>query len=125
MKTPPNILEWTEGKRHPNTPIQVFQNVRDYDHVRRILIARCGICKATISRDEKAVKELVFVCEDISCDCKKMYGAISHRVCSLCYDLFHALYANYGMKNRNYFKEMNDRERAELNDPKRRDRLGL
>lgn len=114
--------EWVPGQKHPNTSRTVFMNVSEIDKVRRVLTARCKICGTTVSRDEKAVKELVFKCEDKTCDCHKMYGAISHRVCSLCYDMQHALYFNYAMKNRNYFKELDDKEKE---DPDKRRRMGL
>lgn len=116
---------WTKGEKHPETPRTVFMNCYEYDKVRRILLTRCRICDHVISRDEKAVKELAFVCDDPDCDCKKMYGAISHPVCNLCYDMFHALYVNYGMKSMNYFKAIDEKEKRDNDDPKRRDRMGL
>jgi hypothetical protein len=125
LKTPPNIPVWVEGERHPDTPISVFKRVRDYDHIRRLIPGRCKICKYVISSDEKVVKELVFVCDDAGCNCKKMYGAISHRVCNLCYDLFHALYVNYLMRDLNYFKAIDEAEKKNNDDQKRRDRMGL
>jgi hypothetical protein len=119
------LKTWVPGEKHPDTPRDVFMNVHDYDRVRRILIPRCKNCDYVVSRDEKAVREIVFVCEDPKCACKRLYGAISHRVCYLCYDMFHSLYMNPLMKNMNYFKEIDEKEKKENDDPKRRDRLGL
>jgi len=39
--------------------------------------------------------------------------------------MFRALYTNYGLKNMNYFKNIDEKEKTERDDPKRRDRLGL
>jgi hypothetical protein len=119
------LRAWTKGEKHPDTPRTIFVNVYECDRVRRVLIARCRICNFVISRDEKAVREIAFVCDDPGCDCKKMYGPISHRVCNCCYDMFHALYVNYGLKNMNYFRALDEKDKAERDDPKRRDRLGL
>lgn len=116
------IVSWVPGLKHYATPRTVFANCTEYDRVRRVLLARCKICNAAVSRDEKAVKELVFKCDNRGCDCHKMYGAISHQVCSLCYDLFHALYANYGMKNRNYFKEIDDKIKEDYDNLKKREK---
>jgi hypothetical protein len=116
---------WIEGQKHPDTPRTAFLNCWQYDKVRRLLPARCRICNYVLSGDEKVVRELVFVCDDEKCACKRLYGAISHRVCFLCYDMWHSLYGNYGLKSMNYFKTIDEKEKAEQNDPKRRDRLGL
>jgi hypothetical protein len=110
--------EWIPGKKHPDTPRTEFMNCWEYDRVRKVIIARCKICNATISRDEKAAKELLFRCVDTACNCGQH---ITHPVCCLCYDLFHALYANYGMKNRNYFKDMDDKQRQDWNNYKKRE----
>lgn len=117
-----SLISWIPGLKHYNTPKIVFNNCREYDMVRRALVTRCKICDYVVSRDEKAVKELVFVCDNKSCDCHKMYGAISHQVCSLCYDMFHALYANYTMKNRNYFKEIDDKIKQDYLNYRKRER---
>jgi len=66
------IVSWVPGLKHYATPRTVFANCTEYDRVRKILSGRCKICGYAVSRDEKAVKELVFVCGDKSCDCKKM-----------------------------------------------------
>lgn len=119
------LLTWNKGEKHPETPPIVFVNCHEYDRVRQILLARCRICDHVISRDENAMREIAFVCSDPKCDCKKLYGAISHRVCSLCYDMFHALYMNYKLKSMNYFKALDEKDRAAREDPNRKDRLGL
>lgn len=120
-----HLKPWVAGEKHPDTPRNVFMNVHDYDRVRRVLLARCKVCDYVISRDEKAVREIVFVCADPKCDCKRLYGAISHKVCYLCYDMFHTLYVNYSLKNMNYFKAIDEKEKKENDDSRRRDRLGL
>jgi hypothetical protein len=119
------LRAWVTGQKHPETPRTVFMNVYEYDRVRRALKGRCRICNYVISSDEKAVRELVFVCDDKSCSCHRMYGAISHRVCNLCYDMFHFLYNNQGLKNMNYFKQIDEKEKRDDDETKRRDRMGL
>ena len=119
------LHEWITGEKHPDTPRTVFYNVWGLDRVRKVLPGRCRICDYVISSDEKAVRELIFVCSDKNCDCKKMYGAISHHVCNLCYDMWHALYMNYLMKNVNYFRNIDEKEKKDSDDFGRRNRMGL
>ncbi len=119
------LKAWIQGQKHPDTPRTVFVNVYECDRLRRILSSRCRICDYVLSRDERAVRELVFICNEADCDCKNMYGAISHQVCNLCYDMFHALYINYGLKIANYFKNLDEKDKKDREDPRRRDRLGL
>lgn len=119
------LKTWVRGEKHPDTPVVVYINLVEHDRIHRVLMARCKICGYVVSRDEKAVKEAIFICDKPDCDCKKMYGAISHQVCNLCYDMFRALYVNYGMGNMNYFKNIDEKEKKEREDPKRKDRLGL
>jgi hypothetical protein len=116
------LIGWVPGLKHYLTPRVVFSNCTEYDQVHRILPTKCAICRYAVSKDEKAVKELVFKCDDRGCDCHKPLGAISHQVCFLCYDLFHVLYCNYRMKNRNYFRELDDKDK---DDPEKRRRMGL
>lgn len=118
------MKEWTPGEKHPDTPVVVFKNVYEYDRVRRILIARCKKCGQVVSTDEQAVKELVFDCKDSNCYCAKSpYATKVHRVCAVCYDMWHALYMNTGLKNMNYFKELNEKDA--LGGADRRRRMGL
>jgi hypothetical protein len=112
--------EWIRGQKHPNTPRTIFINVYEYDLIRRVFPSRCKICDYVLSRDEKAIRELAFICSDSTCDCKKMYGPISHRVCYLCYDMFYALYVNHGMTNMNYFKTIDEKEKKDFDDRRRR-----
>lgn len=119
------LRAWVKGEKHPDTPRTVFMNCYEHDRTRRVLLARCRVCDHAVSRDARAVREIVFVCDDKNCDCKKLYGAISHYVCNLCYDMFHALYVNYGLKNTNYFKVIDEKEKKDDDDTKRRDRMGL
>ena len=120
------LRSWVSGQKHPDTPRTVFMNCYEYDRVRRILRGRCRSCGYVISEDEKAVKEIAFVCADVNCNCHKMYGPISHRVCSLCYDVFHSLYVNYKLKNVNYFKQIDEKEKADRTDNfNKRDKLGI
>lgn len=112
------MAEWVPGLKHSMTPHTVFLNCYEYDLVRKVILARCKICNIQISRDEKAMKELMFRCVGTACNCGQF---ITHPVCSLCYDMFHALYVNYLMKNRNYFKDMDDKQRQEWEGYKKRE----
>jgi hypothetical protein len=103
------LKSWVRFEKHPETPRQIFINVHEYDRVRRVLTARCKVCDYVVSRDPKAVRELSMIGE----------------VCNLCYDMYHALYVNYGLRNMNYFKEIDARERRDNDDKNRRDKLGL
>lgn len=119
------MKEWTSGDKHPETNLTIFLNCRAYDRVRQVLKTRCRLCPQVISRDEQAVKELIFVCDVIGCECKIPMGSRAHQVCSVCYDMFHALYRNYYLKNMNYFKEWDEIDKRNDDDKKRRDRMGL
>jgi hypothetical protein len=116
------LKTWIFGQKHPETPRQVFLNVHDHDRVRRVLLARCKICDYVVSRDAKAVRELVFTCSDQACQCRAPLGSRAHEVCLLCYDMYHALYVNYGMRSLNYFREIDDRYRSDFEDFKKRNR---
>jgi hypothetical protein len=119
------LLTWIPGAKHPDTPSQIFINVYEYDDVRRVLKSRCQICDYVVSRDEKSVKELVFTCDNLGCECHKPMGSHAHQVCDVCHTMWRALYANYMMKNLNYFKDIDERTKRDNEDPRRRDRLGL
>lgn len=114
------LLAWTKNEKHPETPRLVYKNVWGYDQVRRVLKGRCAICGYVVSSDAKAVKEIAFKCGNSQCDCNRMYGATSHQVCSLCYDMFYSLYANYGMKDMNYFKNLDEKDKKDFDDYKKR-----
>jgi hypothetical protein len=118
------MSEWKQGEKHSDTHKIIFKNVSEWDRLRRVLIARCKLCDAVVSKDEKSVKELVFDCKDPRCYCKvSKYTTKVHQVCSVCYDMWHALYHNDGMKNMNYFKELDEKEAA--NNGSDRRRMGL
>jgi hypothetical protein len=120
------LVSWIPGLKHPATPKIIYMNCYEYDRVRRAITGRCKICNFVVTRDEKAVRELVFKCGDTSCDCQRTGLSRPHPVCHLCYDMFHALYANYTMVNRNYFKELDDQDKANSGDnPEKRRRMGL
>jgi hypothetical protein len=119
------LISWVPGLKHPATPKIQYMNCFQYDRVRLIISGRCTVCDYVISRDEKAVRELVLKCKDLNCDCHRAMGAKPHPVCLLCYDMFHALYANYTMKNRNYFRELDDQDKRDGMDPEKRRRMGL
>ena len=112
--------EWTPGQKHPETPKKAFMNCYDQDRVRRILLGRCRICNFVISQDEKAIKEIFVSCGDPNCACTMAKSAMSHMVCSVCYDMFHSLYVNYSLKNMNYFKNLDEKEKREFEDRKKR-----
>ncbi len=119
------LLGWTSGEKHPDTHRTIFYNVWGQDRVRRVLLGRCRICDFVISSDEKAIKELAFKCNNRGCDCQKYLGPVAHRVCCLCYDMWHALYANYQLKDMNYFRNLDEKDKKDGDDTKRRDRMGL
>lgn len=107
-----NSLKWIQGIKHPATPITVFRNVWSYDRDRKQTRARCSICDCAISDDEMKRHELVFVC-DGKCLCQRPYvmGINSHKVCDVCDSMYRAMYINYGMKNRNYFRNCDDEQK--------------
>jgi DNA polymerase III delta prime subunit len=119
------LLGWTPGVKHPDTGTTVFRNCYEQDKLRRILYARCRICDFVVSRDEAAVKELIYQCNNSSCECRRPGGSRAHQVCDICYALFHALYMNYQLKNMNYFRELDEKDEKDKNDFRRKDRLGL
>jgi hypothetical protein len=120
------LVGWIPGLKHYATPLIVHHNCREYDQVRRVLLARCKNCDATISRDEKAQRELVYNCGKCE-ECKKSRQVKSHTVCLLCYDMFHALYLNYTLKNARYFHDLDEQDKArrDADNSNKRDRLGL
>lgn len=119
------LRTWIQGQKHPDTPRTIFMNVWEYDRVRRVLKSRCQVCGYVVSDDGRQVKEILLKCENTQCRCNKMYGAMLHQVCDLCYTMFHALYVNHELKNMNYFKNIDEKEKAERDDPERRKRMGL
>lgn len=121
------LVQWIPGLKHYSTPTIVHRNCREYDQVRRVLMARCKNCDATISRDELAQRELVYNCGKPTCECSKSKAPKSHTVCLLCYDMFHALYLNYTLKNAHYFHDLDEQDKArrDADNSNRKDRLGL
>ena len=120
------MSEWTPGERHPETPIWIFKNVWLTDRVRRVLIGRCKNCGFVISSKEEEVKELVFECKDPLCYCKKtLYSTKVHRVCSVCYDVWHSIYMNTVLKNMNYWKELDEKDEKEKQERNRKLRGGF
>lgn len=109
------LKAWIKGQKHPDTPRTIFMNVWECDRVRRALKSRCEFCEFVVSDDAQQAKEIV-----IKNDNNQF---VSHHVCDLCYNVFHALYMNYGLKNRNYFKDIHEEEEEE--NKKRRGRMGL
>ena len=112
--------QWTPGTKHPETPRTLFMNCCDQDRVRRILLGRCSICDHVISQDEKAIKEIFILCGNPDCACALAKSALTHAVCSVCYDMFHSLYVNYSLKNINYFKNLDEKEKRDFEDRKKR-----
>jgi len=111
--------KWKQGEKHPETPKDAFANCWEYDRVRRLLSARCKICDYVVSKDDAAVKELIFVCDNSSCHCHDSLGSKAHQVCDLCYHMWRAIYANYTMKNSNYFRDIDEKIKSDF-DRKRR-----
>jgi hypothetical protein len=104
------IREWLQGTKHPDTSAVVYKNVWGYDLVRRILNGRCTICDYTLSSDAKNNKEMLFKCDNASCDCARTGNSRTHRVCDLCYNMWHTLYHNTMMKSMNYFKYLDEKD---------------
>jgi hypothetical protein len=116
------VKSWVEGEKHPDTPLQIYKNLYNQDRVRRILPARCRTCGYVVQQSQLAVREILFTCDDKNCTCHIQMGSRSHQVCNLCYDMHHALYTNHGLKNMNYFREMDDKAKKDYDDFKRRER---
>ena len=113
--------EWIPGVKHPNTPAIVFRNCWGQDLVRRVVQNRCHECGYVIPSESK---ELLYICNSQSCTCKSGNPTM-HPVCEVCFAIFHSLYLNYNMAYRNYFRDMDDEDRKNRNDWRRRDKLGL
>ena len=110
------MIDWTPGSKHPETARTVFVNCHEQDRVRRILPMRCQVCDYVVSRDEKAIREIFCSCGRPDCPCATAKSALTHIVCHLCYDMFHALYVNYGLKNINYFKNLDEKQKRDFED---------
>lgn len=116
------FLEWVEGQKHPSTPRDIFMNVFNYDRVRKILKARCQICGYVVTEDKIAVKEVLFNCKNSECECNKVMGSKVHQACDLCYWMYRALYMNIGLNNLNYFKKIDEAEKARSDEDSARKR---
>ncbi len=117
------MTEWTPGEKHPETPKWVFKNVWSRDRLRAILKSRCALCDIVLSSKEEEVRELAIKCEKPDCRCRFYMTLQAHPVCFICYDMFHALYGNAGLKNMNYFKELDEKDKN--GDDEKRRRMGL
>jgi hypothetical protein len=108
-----NSLSFSSGTKHPVTPVGVFKNVWYHDKMQANALYKCDVCGYFVSDEETKRKELVFACDPGKCLCQKPYlaGLNLHKVCDLCNDMYRAVYVNYGMKNRNYFKDLDEDER--------------
>lgn len=88
-------------------------NLREWDHVRRVLLRRCQNCNYVVSTDSERSFEVPGL------------GA----VCGLCHDMYTALTFNVKMRNMNYFKALHERWVKDKNDDGRsggwRDRAGM
>jgi len=93
------------------------------DLLRGILKGRCAVCDHVVSSDDKAVREIMLKCSKANCGCAKVMGKMVHPVCNWCYDMWHALYLNYCMKDLNYFKRWDEID--EKKDDEGRKRMGL
>lgn len=119
-------LEWIPGIKHPLTPVRIFKNLWSYDQDRKKTKARCQICDHAISDDNRERHELIFACERGKCLCSEPFnfGLTAHTVCDVCDGMYRAIYINWGMKNRDYFKKL-DEELRKLRGPEGRNRMGL
>lgn len=116
--------EWKKGEKHPDTPVSIFRHVYERDRMRRILTARCASCGATVSMDEREVRQITAECDDKNCTCHKKYSSQIHQVCQVCYDMYHAIYFNNQLKNTNYWKDLDEAEARALADRRRRTGTG-
>jgi hypothetical protein len=114
-------MDWIRGLKHARTPPAVFKNAKQWDLLRAINKRRCQICDATISSNQFEIKEIMFECSENRCSCSKPYPSLInlHEVCEVCDAMYRALYVNYGMKNQNYFKNLDNEDKAN------RQRMGL
>lgn len=120
-----NIANWIRGLKHPETHIIVFKNVWGLDLLRRKLRNRCDICDTVLSDED--YKEIALGCKDGFCRCEGTQALTfkAHSVCDVCYTMFHSLYINYSLQDRNYFRNLDEKDRGKDDDTKRRDRMGL
>jgi hypothetical protein len=105
-----NKLEWVQGVKHPLTPPRIFKNLWGHDHDCTKTRARCQICGHAVSDDNKERHEIIFPCERTKCLCSEPYtfGLNSHIVCDVCDGMYRAIYINWTLKNRDYFKKFDD-----------------
>jgi hypothetical protein len=120
-----NIANWIHGLKHPETPLTVFKNVWQWDLLRRKLKNRCDICNITLSDNE--YKEIALGCKDGFCRCEGTLALTfkAHSICDVCYVMFHSLYINYSLADRNYFRNLDEKDREKDDDKGRRNRMGL
>jgi hypothetical protein len=118
--------EWVRGVKHPDTPPLIFRNTlsHDYDHAKTK--SRCKICGHAISDEPKERHEVIFSCDRSKCLCSEPFvsGLVSHVVCDVCHSMHHAIYVNWSLENRDYFKKFDD-ELAKLRGTDGRRRMGL
>ena len=118
------IRAWFKGEKHPDTPKTVFMNVWGCDLARRVLKGRCAVCDHVVSSDPNNVKELIFACDGIKCKCDPIVvtltGLKAHDVCDVCDAMFRSLYINWGLENKNYYKEWDEREKRDRDDARRK-----
>jgi hypothetical protein len=104
--------EWTHGVKHPSTPPIIFKNLWMVDTIRSRTRSRCQICDHAISDDPLKRSEIVFVCEKGKCLCpEKATGIVAHAVCDVCTIMFRAIYTNWGLKNRDYFRNLDEADK--------------
>lgn len=96
------IKQYIRAAKHPDTPDTLWRNLFMIDIVRSRVKGRCDYCDATISEDVKNVQEIY----------EQSTQATKH-VCDVCAAMARSLYVNYGLKNRNYFKEIDEEEQRE------------
>lgn len=86
----------------PKAPAIMAQNMREYDIVRKHLLARCGNCGYVISDDPKLQFE----------------AAGFGPVCSLCHDIHASVNWNAHLKNPNYFRALHEEWKKAQEKPK-------
>ena len=121
-----NKLEWVQGVKHPLTPSLIFKNAWLHDRISEKTKTRCQICSHAVSDKDTEHHELIFPCERGKCLCQEplSLGLTAHVVCDVCDAMYRAIYINWTMKNRDYFKKFDD-DLKQMRGSDGRRRMGL
>lgn len=91
---------FVRAEKHPDTDVTIWRNCFGADIIRdRLRKGRCECCDATISEDQIKQQEIW------DHRTQKTY-----HVCEVCAIMHRALYINHGLRNMNYFKNIDEAE---------------